>query len=266
MAVVEHRSDVRGVDLSWSEEGQGPVVLRGHGLTGSRAAESAGGLIDWSPVGRAGRRLVSYDARGHGHSGGGSDPAAYTWPELAADALGLADTVAPGQAIGGIGLSMGTATLLHAAVAEPGRFDRLVLSAPPTAWSTRRAQAEMYLAGAALVEERGLKALVEMLAQAPVPTPLRDQAARPAPDVAEERLPSVLRGAARSDLPPEEAIAALDLPVLILAWDDDPGHPVSTATRLQELLRGSRLEVAASGDDLRRWGQLAADFLAPAAP
>ncbi len=40
----------------------------------------------------------------------------------------------------------------------------------------------------------------------------------PAPDVSEKLFPSVLRGAADSGLPAEQALTTLDLPVLILAW------------------------------------------------
>jgi len=39
---------------------------------------------------------------------------------------------------------MGTGTVLHAVVKAPGRFERLVLTAPPTTWEARAAQAEIY--------------------------------------------------------------------------------------------------------------------------
>jgi hypothetical protein len=42
----------------------------------------------------------------------------------------------------------------------------------------------------------------------------------------------VLRGAGASDLPPPQVIEKLEMPVLILAWDTDPGHPLSTAEDL----------------------------------
>jgi len=71
----------------------------------------------------------------------------------------------------------------------------------------------------------------------------------------------VLRGAAASDLPASESIAALDHRTLILAWTGDPGHPVSTAERLHELLPNSELQVAHELTDLFTWSATMAEFL-----
>jgi 3-oxoadipate enol-lactonase len=259
---AEQTSIVRGARIAWSEAGSGPLAIYAHGLTQSRASETASGMFDWSPVARAGHRLVRYDARGHGRSSGSPDPSQYSWANLAQDLLALADQLSPDAPVSGIGSSMGTGTMLHAAVAAPRRFDRLVLTAPPTAWATRAAQGDMYRAGADLVEQQGPQALAAMAAQAPVPevfAGLPDFP--PAPDVNAELLPWVMRGASSTDLPAENAIAELDLPVLILAWAGDPGHPLSTAERLSTLIAGSRLEVARTTADLRDWGRLSADFL-----
>ena len=81
--------------------------------------------------------------------------------------------------------------------------------------------------------------------------------------LADELLPSVLRGAAASDLPPTDAIARLDHRSLVLAWVGDPGHPESTAERLHELLPNSELLVARKLDDLFTWSATIADFLGP---
>jgi 3-oxoadipate enol-lactonase len=260
---VEQSSRIRGSDIAWSSFGDGPVALYAHGLTQSRAAEDAAGLFDWSPVSAAGRRLVRYDARGHGRSSGTATPTDYQWSNLALDLLTLADELSPDAPVAGIGSSMGTGTLLHAAVRSPARFDRLVLTAPPTAWATRAGQGDLYRGGADLVEQRGLAAMTALTAAAPIPAPFSDLGNfPPPPDVAEALLPSVLRGAAGSDLPDPDAIAALELPVLILAWADDPGHPLSTAERLADLITGSRLEVAETSAQLRQWGSVTAQFLA----
>jgi len=47
----------------------------------------------------------------------------------------------------------------------------------------------------------------------------------------------------------------------VLAWDTDPGHPVSTAERLVELLPDAELHVATNVDEIRAWPQMTADFL-----
>jgi pimeloyl-ACP methyl ester carboxylesterase len=80
-------------------------------------------------------------------------------------------------------------------------------------------------------------------------------------DIDEALLPTVLRGAAASDLPSPDAVAALRQPALILAWDGDPGHPVSTAERLRELIPDSTLEIARTPEALRTWGDRTVRFL-----
>ena len=155
---------------------------------------------------------------------------------------------------------MGTATLLHAATTAPERFDRLVLTCPPTAWETRAAQTDVYRAGATFAERNGKDAFVAAGRALPRPPVLAELPEGPV-DIPEALLPAVLRGAAGSDLPAPETIAAVGLPTLILAWDGDPGHPVSTAERLHDLIAGSALFVARTAVELRTWPERSARFL-----
>lgn len=115
---------VRGARIAYDDEGSGPLVVRLHGLTGSRAADDATGAFDAGPLIRAGKRVVRYDARGHGSSGGEKAESDYAWPNLALDLLALLDVLGAGGAVSGVGSSMGTATLLHAVALAPERFDR----------------------------------------------------------------------------------------------------------------------------------------------
>lgn len=257
--------DRDGVTLAYDVSGpvDGSVVIAAHGLTSSRSSEDASGVLDWSALPIAGFRLVRYDARGHGRSGGGDDPGEYAWPRLADDLLALLDEVADDRPVDVVGTSMGVGTTLWAAVRAPERFRRLVLVIPPTAWATRAAQAQMYEAGARFVEQRGLEAFVAGSAALP-PLPILDAAGAwppPAPDIAESLLPTVFRGAATTDLPDPERIATLLHDVLLLPWAGDPGHPVSTSQRLLELLPNATMHVARTPDDLRGWGRRIVDFL-----
>jgi pimeloyl-ACP methyl ester carboxylesterase len=205
--------------------------------------------------------VVRYDAAGHGETGGPPDPADYRWPKLATDLLELLDHVGL-QRVDAGGASMGCASTLHAAVRAPERFGRLVLVVPPTAWETRRAQAEIYEASAAYVEREGKEAWLAVSAERERPPIFSDLP--PAPmtaDIPEHLLPSVLRGAAASDLPPPEAVRALQHPALVLAWAGDPGHPESTAHRLGELLPNSEVRVAVTLKDLFTWSRMITDFL-----
>jgi len=158
---------------------------------------------------------------------------------------------------------MGCATLLHAAVRAPERFDRLALVIPPTAWETRAAQAEQYENSARLVEEAGKAAWLAVAGETLLPEIFADLPPMPFDaDIPEDLLPYVLRGAAGSDLPVPDEIAAIDRPTLVLAWAGDAGHPVSTAERLAELLPRAELRVATGLRDVLAWPTQVADFLA----
>lgn len=76
----------------------------------------------------------------------------------------------------------------------------------------------------------------------------------------DEVLSSVLRGAGLSDLPAAAELATLEHPTLILAWDTDPLHPVSTAEQLHALLPGSILHIARTVSEVQTWTQRAARF------
>jgi 3-oxoadipate enol-lactonase len=254
---------IRDTVLAWRETGSGPIAIWAHPLCSSSLTPETVGPYDWEPVAAGGHRLIRYDARGHGRSGGRPNPADFSFENLARDLLALIDVLSPEAPVAGIGMSLGTATLLHAAVLAPDRFEKLVLTAPPTAWDTRAPQNKLYRSLAELVEERGSAAAESLLRDAPVPAPHQGAPGLPLPvDVDERLLPSLLRGVGDSDLPPRELIARLRLPALILPWADDPTHPVSTATEMASLIPGSKLEIAQTIDDLRGWGRDAASFLA----
>jgi pimeloyl-ACP methyl ester carboxylesterase len=252
---------VGGIDIAVVDEGSGPAFFWGHGFSSSTAQESTG-LVDWSRL-AARHRIVRWDAPGHGGSGGSEDPGGYRWEMLGrglgplADALGI-DAFAAG------GVSMGAAGALWAAVTHPERVTGLVLGLPPTAYETRPTQADRYAAGAALVERDGPEAYEAVAREEPVPQILRDIVGSFAvvPQIRPDLLPAVLRGAATSDLPPLDAVRAVDVPVLILAWVGDPGHPLSTAELLAATLPHAELHVARDLGDVLGWTDRVEQFLA----
>jgi 3-oxoadipate enol-lactonase len=264
-AVAERRDGstaVRSVELAWTEEGDGPLTVVAHGLSVDRWSGENAGLFDASPLVRGGQRVVRYDARGHGRSTGHRVPGDYRWPGLADDLLALLDVLSPGRPVCAVGASMGTATLLYAALKAPDRFERLVLTCPPTAWATRAGQAGLYRQGADLVEQLGAEAFERATASQPRQGLFRDLPDfPPGVRVSDALLPSVLRGAADSDLPDDATLRTLRLPVLVLSWHDDPGHPVETGERLTALIDGAELATAATVEELRTWGGRAAAFL-----
>ena len=245
---------VPGADLAveLSDEGGHPVVQL-HGLTSSRARDRVINL----DLGRglSGTRLLRYDARGHGKSTGRKVPEDYRWDRLAEDLLQLLDRWFPGERVHGVGPSMGAGTLLHAAAREPDRFVGLTLMVPATAWETRPAQAAYYLTAATLIETEGVGALIDSSRDAASP-PATVGAPETVPDVADALLPSLFRGAALSDLPAPEALARIAVPTTILAWVDDPAHPLSTAESLAALMPQATLTVARTPADVETWPQI----------
>lgn len=250
---------VRGATLDYEITGEdGPLVVQLHGLTSSRARDTQMGL----DLGRAlrGHRVLRYDARAHGHSSGTDREADYGWDALADDLLALLDHVAPNESVHALGPSMGTGTLLHAAVREEHRFASLTLVTPPTAWKRRRAQGDLYRVNADLVERGGLAAFMALGDTAPVPPALAD-APETRPTVPPHLLPTVLRGAAATDLPKRKRISQIDAPTLVLAWTGDRTHPLKTARMLRELIPRSRLVVARSPYGVMAWPGLFAEHV-----
>jgi pimeloyl-ACP methyl ester carboxylesterase len=250
--------------VTGADAGREPVLVT-HSFLASRALEDEIGVFDWTPVTELGKGLIRFDARGHGESSGGTDAQDYRWPALADDLLAVADAVVGAEArIDAIGESTGCGTLLWAVTRQPDRFRRLVLVIPPTIRAERADQGEIYRAGAALIELRGAEAWSRLVDNFPS-APLLDRGgwsrARRIP-VDLELLPSVLRGAASSDLPDDETLAALPHETLLLAWTTDVNHPISSAEHLAGVLPNARLVVADDPDHVRGWGALAAEHLA----
>jgi pimeloyl-ACP methyl ester carboxylesterase len=163
---------------------------------------------------------------------------------------------------------MGAATAIYAAVRAPRRIQGLVVVTPPSAWESRPAQAEAYEAAARMVERRGLPSYLKTLQSVGQPRILAEELPE-AGDIwlrhlrrmDEKVMPSILRGAASSDLPSREEVHGVVVPTLILAWTGDPAHPVSTAETLAELMVMSELHVAEDLAGVRRWPDLVRDFL-----
>lgn len=245
-----------GAELAYQIEGDGPFLGYSHGVLLSRAAEDSLGLLDLGSL-AARRRLLRYDARGHGRSTGRKLAQDYTWPSLADDLLAMADLGEPAP-VDWAGGSMGTGTLLWAAARRPARFRRLVLTIPPTTGETRAGAAGMYESWAKTIEADGKDPWMASMTEFSAPAIFEGlDTYRIDADITEELLPWVLRGAATTDLPPTEALAALDHPTLILAWATDPVHPISSAQYLAKTMPHATLSVSETLDDVRTWtGQI----------
>ncbi len=251
------------MDLHLERAGAGRPFIWAHGLTSSIAAERDSGVFHWEEI--PGLDVIRYDARGHGRSPAGTTPEDSEWARLAEDFLAVADDQEAESFVAG-GASMGCATVLHAALRAPERVHAMVLAIAPTAWETRAAQAETYLGSVGFLEAKGIEAFIEasrkLPAQPPWSAERREVRYRHLATMDPAALALALRGAAQSNLPPRDEVASLTAPALILAWDGDPGHPLSTAESLSELLAGSQLVIARSAEEVSGWPSTVAAFVA----
>jgi pimeloyl-ACP methyl ester carboxylesterase len=239
-------------DLNVRSAGSGAPFLWAHGLMSSMETEDALDILRWRHF-PASLRLVRYDARGHGASAPSSGSQQHTWPQLARDMLAVADGAGAGTFIAG-GWSMGAATALHAALQSPERVQGLVLMLPPAVWEARSAQAAVYRRAVQLCASLGPARFARLIAsEAGVPAWLL----RAAPHLRAAMrdgilIPHLYGGAALSDLPSRADLAVLAaVPALIVAWPDDPAHPLASAQELHRLLPRSTLMLAATHDDVQ---------------
>lgn len=241
-----------------------PTFVWAHDLLSCVDHEDTVRMLDWERPAEV-ARLVRYDARGHGRGMVQYVDRAYRWSALVDDMLRVAGD---GPFVAG-GLGMGAATALQAAVRAPRRLAGLVLVAPPAGWQHRARAADRYQCLASAACLRGAVALAEAWPIAGQPVFLEGSFDGPAELVTRHlfgmdprALPCILRGAALSDLPSAEEVHNVIVPTLILAWDSDPGHPLAVAEELASLMIQNELHVAQSRDDLQKWPDLVANFLA----
>jgi pimeloyl-ACP methyl ester carboxylesterase len=122
--VVERFASFDGVELAYSVTGTGPDVLLLHGF----ASDALGNWIRpgiHDAIVKSGRRVIAYDARGHGASDKPHDPAAYENDAMVRDAQALLDRLGI-ERVDVVGYSMGSMVSTRLVPQEP-RARSLVL-------------------------------------------------------------------------------------------------------------------------------------------
>lgn len=132
-----------GATIAYNVDGTGAPVGYAHGVLLSRKAVRGLGIFDLDEIAR-GRRLLTYDQRGHGHSTGRAKPSDYRFEQAAEDLLGLLDAADINEPIDFAGSSLGAVAALYATLAAPDRFRRLALLIPPVAWERGTNQAKQW--------------------------------------------------------------------------------------------------------------------------
>jgi pimeloyl-ACP methyl ester carboxylesterase len=123
---VTEKFDSDGVDIAFTDEGEGFPALLIHGFASNLR-------VNWVSTSwvrdlvAAGRRVVALDNRGHGESGKPHDRAAYPAPVMAEDARRLLDHLGI-ETTDAIGYSMGARIAAFLALNHPDRVRRVVFS------------------------------------------------------------------------------------------------------------------------------------------
>jgi pimeloyl-ACP methyl ester carboxylesterase len=124
--MVMHKFNSAGVEIAFSDEGEGAPVLLIHGF-------ASNGRVNWQATGwvktlvEAGYRVVAIDNRGHGESEKLYDPARYSASVMADDAARLLDHLGISAAFV-MGYSMGARIAAFLTMQKPEKVARVVFA------------------------------------------------------------------------------------------------------------------------------------------
>ena len=238
--------------------GEGTPVVLCHGITASRRYVHHGSRA----LERAGHRVVTYDARGHGESDPAPPGEGYGYPSLVGD---LERVVAAEVGEGPFllaGHSMGAHTAVAYALRHPERLTGLVAIGPVYLGEISPASLAYWDGLADALQGGGVDGFVEYIAAEQTIDPAwRDSVlgftrARMLLHRHPEALVDALREVPRSR--PFESPAQLEgieIPALVVASHDaaDPGHPYAVAAAYAELLPRARLISEREGESPLAW-------------
>jgi 3-oxoadipate enol-lactonase len=244
--------------LRGSAAGEGTPIVLCHGLTASRRYVVHGSRA----LERAGHRVITYDARGHGESDPAPAGQSYGYPELIADLERVVEAEVGEERFLLGGHSMGAHTAVGYALAHPERPSGLVIIGP-TYLGKISAESLAYWDGlAAALEAGAIDGFVDYLGrESGVGEAWRASVARISAERMElHRDPAELARALRETPASRpfgslEDLAGLDVPALVVASNDeaDPGHPYAAAEAYAAALPRARLISEDEGQSPLAW-------------
>ena len=261
-----------GLTIRGEHSGEGPAIVLCHAITATRRYVVHGSRA----LERAGRTVITYDARGHGESDPAPAGRGYGYPELVGDLESVvAATVGDGPFVLG-GHSMGAHTAVGYALRHPERLTGLVVIGPVYAGEIPPERLEFWDGLADSLRDGGVEGFVAYVGEHQETDPeWHETVAR----ITRERmllhrhpeaLVDAIRDVSRSrPFPSLSDLDELEVPALVVASHDgaDPGHPRAVAEAYAEHLPQARLIGEEEGDSPLAWqgGKLSreiADFIA----
>ena len=244
-----------GHELHGEWAGDGPEIVLLHGLSATRRYVVHGSRL----LERSGRRVIAYDARGHGESTPAPERTAYGYGELVADLGAVLDELGLERAVLA-GNSMGAATALAFALASPERVSALVVITPGYGGRPHAAGLGDWDALADGLERGGVDGFLE--AYRPQVDPrwwstverfTRQRLERHRyPEAVADALRTVPRSTAFDGL---QVLERIEAPALVVGSRDeaDPGHPLKLAEAHAERLPNAELVVERPGESPLAW-------------
>jgi len=239
--------------------GTGPPLLFAHGLGSCRHQmhRMLEALADHFQV-------IVFDQRGHCESTPISDASLFDPHQMAGDIVAVLDHLEIDEAIVG-GESMGAATALLFAIAQPKRVTRL-LQIAPTASDEPNPGRDMIIALADFAATYGLAAAADAVALAAMGRGIPRAAAQMiTARWADHHLDSfvlanrtVPNWVLFDSLAP---VAALRMPIAVFGWGGDPSRPLSLARRMAAAARHGRFESIESLAEMAQQPSLYADTI-----
>jgi pimeloyl-ACP methyl ester carboxylesterase len=244
--------------LRGEAEGEGPPVVLCHGVTATRRYVLHGSRA----LARAGYRVITYDARGHGESDPAPEGESYRYPQLITDLERvIADQVGEERFFLG-GHSMGAHTAVGYALRHPERLAGLAVIEPTYLGEIKPESLEYWDGLAGALEAGGVDGFVNYIDEKQgIDGRWRDSVLRftrerilrqQHPQALVEALRQVPRSRPFGSL---EDLRSLEVPALVVASHDaaDPGHPYAAAAAYAEALPRAELISEAEGESPLAW-------------
>jgi pimeloyl-ACP methyl ester carboxylesterase len=250
---VESRLTLQGEEM-----GEGPAVVLCHGITATRRYVLHGSKA----LPRAGYRVITFDARGHGESDPAPAGEGYGYPELVEDLEAIVAARVGEERFFLGGHSMGAHTAGAYALRHPQRLAGLTLIGPVYGGAAESSLLDYWDGLAAALESGGVDGFVNYIDREQGIDPRwRDSVlrftrerllAQRHPDALVEALRQVPRSRPFGAL---EELGRLELPALVVASNDDadPGHPYAAAAAYAEALPWARLLGEEEGESPLAW-------------
>ena len=223
------------------------------------------------PVLASGARLVTYDLRGHGASSAVRDPVAHHLEQQVGDLEAVAGSIpGPVEVVGGVSLGAHAAVRALArrsagGVRGPLSDVEVVVACLPAWTGPSIAGTGPHAGNAAEARRVGIPAVIDRLrVAAGMPAWLQATLLADYPRHDPASLAATLEALDGGEAPTEQELRTLPVPLAVVGWPEDPGHPLAVARRWAALASPSpagRLLIEDLDGDLAALGRRAVEMV-----